>query len=73
MSDRNLSYQDAMARIEIILQRIDNTDVGLDEIASQVEEATELLKSCKRILTETGKSVQGALDSLDSEFKEKEI
>lgn len=66
-----MKYQDAMAKLEAILERIDNTDVGIDELASQVQEATDLLKTCRRILSETEQSVQGALDSLDQEFKEK--
>lgn len=66
-----MKYQDAMAKLEAILERVDNTDVGIDELASQVQEATELLKTCRRILSETEQSVQGALDSLDQEFKEK--
>lgn len=70
-SERNLKYQDAMTKLEAILERVDNTDVGIDDLAEQVQEATELLKTCRRILTETEKSVQGALESLDQEFKEK--
>ncbi len=70
-SERSNKYQDAMERLEEILERVDNTDVGIDELAAQVQEATELLKNCRRILSETEKSVQGALDSLDQEFKEK--
>lgn len=66
-----MKYQDAMVKLEAILERVDNTDVGIDELASQVQEATELLKTCRRILSETEQSVQGALDSLDQEFKEK--
>ena len=71
-SEMNLKYQDAMSRLEIILERVDNTDVGIDELASQVQEATDLLKTCRRILTETEKSVQAALETLESEFKNPE-
>lgn len=67
-SERNLKYQEAMAKLEAILERVDNTDVGIDDLATQVQEATELLKTCRRILTETEKSVQGALESLDSQL-----
>jgi len=72
MSERNLQYQDAMTKLEAILERVDDTNVGIDELASQVQEATELLKTCRRILTETEQSVRVALDSLDGEFKEKD-
>jgi len=71
-SERNLKYQDAMTKLETILERVDNTDVGIDELALQVQEATDLLKTCRRILTETEKSVQTALETLESEFKNPE-
>ena len=71
-SERNLNYKEAMTQLETILERVDNTDVGIDELARQVQEATELLKTCRRILTETEQSVQGALETLESEFKNPE-
>jgi len=71
-SEKNLKYKEAMGRLEAILERVDNTDIGIDELASQVQEATELLKTCRGILSETELKVQGALESLDAEFKEKE-
>jgi len=71
-SEHNLKYQEAMHKLEAILKRVDDTNVGIDELASQVQEATELLKTCRRILTETEQSVRVALDSLDGEFKEKD-
>ena len=68
-SERNLKYKDAMSSLEAILRRIDNTEIGIDDLGAQVEEARDLLKTCKDILSETEKSVQSALDSLDSEFR----
>ena len=71
-SEKNLKYKDAMRQLEAILERVDNTDIGIDELAAQVQEATVLLKACRGILSETELKVQGALESLDAEFKEKE-
>ena len=67
MSEQNKRYQKAMDRLEEILSKIDRSDVGIDELASQVEEATGLLRECKTILSDTGKNVQKALSGLNEE------
>lgn len=67
MSEQNISYQQAMDRLEQILENIDDSAVSIDELASQVQEATGLLKTCRHILTRTEAGVQEALRSLDSE------
>ena len=55
------------SRLEAILERIDNSEMEIDELAENVQEATGLLKKCRQILLDTEKSVQGALESLDGE------
>lgn len=67
MSAENLEYKNAMDRLEAILEKIDNSEMGIDELAGQVEEATNLLKKCRQILLATEKNVQEALDSLEGE------
>ena len=68
MSETNLEYKKAMSRLEEILQKIDQSEMGIDELASQVEEATLLLRQCRRILTETEEKVQQSLRALDGEL-----
>lgn len=68
MSETNLEYKKAMSRLEDILQKIDQSEMGIDELASQVEEATLLLRQCRRILTETEEKVQQSLRTLDGEL-----
>ncbi|MBO7383089.1 MAG: exodeoxyribonuclease VII small subunit [Fibrobacter sp.] len=67
MSQENFEYKNAMDRLEAILERIDNSEMEIDELAGQVQEATELLKKCRKILVDTEKNVQEALKSLDGE------
>lgn len=67
MSQENFEYKNAMDRLESILERIDNSDMEIDELAGQVQEATELLRKCRQILLKTEKSVQEALNNLDGE------
>ncbi|SHK53286.1 exodeoxyribonuclease VII small subunit [Fibrobacter sp. UWEL] len=67
MSNENFEYKNAMERLEGILSRIDNSEMGIDELAGQVQEATELLRKCRQILLKTEQNVQEALANLDSE------
>lgn len=69
MSEANMTYKNAMDRLEEILTKIDHSDMGIDELATQVQEATVLLRRCRQILTETEKNVQEALNSLDGELE----
>lgn len=67
MSTENFEYKSAMERLETILERIDNSEMEIDELAGAVQEATELLRKCRQILLTTEKNVQDALSSLDGE------
>lgn len=67
MSEQNLRYQQAMERLETILGKIDDSALGIDDLAEQVREATQLLQTCREILTRTEEGVQEALRTLDSE------
>ena len=67
MSVQNFEYKAAMDRLEEILSKIDNSEMEIDELAGQVQEATELLRKCRQILLTTEKNVQEALASLDGE------
>jgi len=67
MSTENFEYKTAMERLESILERIDNSEMEIDELAGAVQEATELLRKCRKILLATEKNVQEALSGLDGE------
>lgn len=69
MSEENFEYKNAMDRLESILERIDNSEMEIDELAGQVQEATELLRRCRQILLKTEQNVQEALASLDGEVE----
>lgn len=66
MSEQNFEYKNAMARLEEILSKIDNSEMEIDELALEVQEATQLLRKCRQILIATEKNVQEALAELDA-------
>ncbi|HLU70336.1 MAG TPA: exodeoxyribonuclease VII small subunit [Fibrobacteria bacterium] len=72
MNGKAKNYTEAIARLDDILEQIDQNQVPLDELAARVEEASELLKYCKDVLTKTEAKVSGVLDELEKDFGEDE-
>jgi exodeoxyribonuclease VII small subunit len=68
MSGKTKNYTEAIARLDEILEQIDQNQVPLDELAARVEEASELLKFCKDVLTKTEAKVSGVLEELEKDF-----
>lgn len=68
MKDERKSYSEAIARLDAILEDIDQSKVPIDVLAERVVEAAGLLKRCKSVLTETEAKVKDVLQELDQEF-----
>jgi len=65
MSKKNLSYSEAVTRIDEILQQIEAGELDVDELAEKVKQAAELLKLCKAKLFSTEKEVEKILKEMD--------
>jgi exodeoxyribonuclease VII small subunit len=65
MSSANVKYSEAVKRLEEILEDIDRSNVGIDELADLVKEASDLIKTCRFILKGTEQSVQESLKNLE--------
>jgi exodeoxyribonuclease VII small subunit len=65
MSTANIKYSEAVKRLEEILESIDRSDVGIDELADLVKEAADLIKICRSVLKNTEESVQESLNALE--------
>ena len=59
-----MKYGVAVKRLEEILESVDRSNVGIDELAELTEEAAELIKTCRSILINTEACVNGSLKSL---------
>ncbi|MDR2732912.1 MAG: exodeoxyribonuclease VII small subunit [Fibromonadaceae bacterium] len=64
MSSVNIKYSEAVKRLEEILENVDRSNVSIDELADLVKEATDLIKTCRSILTSTEQSVEESLKDL---------
>lgn len=53
-----LTYESAMNELEQIVQRLDNDEVALDELATLVKRANELSAFCKNKLRDIEKELE---------------
>ena len=60
-----MKYQESITKLEEILQQLDDSELGVDELAEKVEEASKLLKSCQSILLDTEKKVNKTLAEIE--------
>ena len=55
------TFEEATARLEAIVRRMEDGQLNLDEITSQLKEAKQLVKLCRDKLTKTDKEVNDIL------------
>jgi len=70
MEEKTLSYSEAIAAIDEILEQIETGELDVDELAARVKQATELLKLCKSKLFNTTKEIDKVLKDMESEKDE---
>ena len=51
-------YEEAFARLQAIVRKLENDECDIDEIAMQLKEAQRLIKFCKDKLTKTEEEIQ---------------
>lgn len=58
MAKKNLSYAEAIAEIEEIVEKIENNELDVDDLAENVKRVAELIKFCKAKLKATEDEVE---------------
>jgi len=59
---KDLNYQQALERIELILAQLEEGKKSVDELSELVKEATELVSFCKKKLKITEEEIQKAFE-----------
>ncbi len=67
MTKKQISYSEAIAAIDEILEQIETGELDVDELAEKVKQASELLKICKSKLFSTEKEVDKVLKAMEGE------
>ncbi len=65
MSKKQLTYSEAIAEIELIISKIENQELDIDELSANVKRVAELLNFCKLKLKNTEEEVQKILKEFD--------
>ncbi len=61
-SVENTSYKDAIKRLEEIVESIENQELDIDVLASQVKEANTLISICSKKLNAVNTEVEKLLE-----------
>lgn len=65
MTDKKLTYTEAIRELEQIVEEIEEGSVTVDELSEKVKRAAQLLRICKEKLTSTEDDVKKVLDEID--------
>ncbi|MDR0390279.1 MAG: exodeoxyribonuclease VII small subunit [Planctomycetaceae bacterium] len=53
-----LTFEESLSRLEIIIKELDNDNTSLDEALTNYEEAVKILKRCYKTLTEAERKIE---------------
>ena len=59
------SYNEALIRLQEILDQMEQEDVNVDQLAKLTKEASKLIKACRTALRNTEKDIDDALNSIN--------
>lgn len=62
---KEVTYEEAMAQLEAIVQQIERGELSIDALSSKVKEATELVQKCKEILHTTDEAIEKMLETIN--------
>jgi exodeoxyribonuclease VII small subunit len=65
MKNKELTYTDAIAEINAIIEKIERSEINVDTLNNDVERALELIKFCKLKLYATEKNINKILDDTE--------
>ena len=65
MSEKNMTFEASMQRLEQIVRAMERGDVALDESLKLFQEGTELVRACGKLLDDAQLQVQKVIKSAD--------
>ncbi len=65
MVTKKVTYSEAISEIEEILEKIENEELDVDELADKVKRVSSLLKICKDKLLKTNEQVEQILKEME--------
>jgi exodeoxyribonuclease VII small subunit len=65
--NKELTYKEAVARLEDIMSRVQAGNVDIDELTKILAEAQELITFCRNHIYKVEEDVKGIIEALDEE------
>lgn len=65
MAAKKVTYNEAITEIEEILEKIENEELDVDDLAEKVKRVSVLLKICKDKLQNTNEQVEQILKEME--------
>ena len=62
MEENELTYKAAMERLETLTKEMENGEIAIDQLATKLKEAQQLLQFCKDKLTKADEEVRKLMD-----------
>jgi exodeoxyribonuclease VII small subunit len=67
MAQKKQTYREAFAELEKILEELEGDNPDVDDLATRVRRASELIKFCKGKLHDTESEIEKIIDEMDSD------
>jgi len=58
------TYQDAFEELQLLVRKMENAEISVDELTEMLKRATLLINICKKKLTDTEEEVKGLLEKI---------
>ena len=62
---KETKYEEAMAELQDIVRKMENDELDIDQMTTQLKRAQELIKLCKDKLTKTDEEIKKILSEKD--------
>lgn len=62
MAKKEIKYEEAVAQLEEIVDKMENDELDIDQLSDQLKRAKELVKLCKDKLTKTDEEIRKLLN-----------
>lgn len=60
-----MNYEEAVQQLESIVQRMENDELDIDELTTELKKAQQLIKMCKAKLTKVDEDIEKILSQDD--------
>lgn len=61
MNTNNLTYEEAIQQVELLIAQIENNEISIDDLAEKIRLASEYLSFCKEKLHKVNEEIEKVL------------